>query len=438
MFVCVREFDYIVREGSGLAGDRYKEVSSNAFSQLRQYSEEFREADSFLRITSRKGKDAIQVRNHVGTILTKDGFQIEVIPKIQDEGQVDYSEEDTRRILLKMLRALRGASFKQASEAAIRTPRMPLLEIYISILLNLVAEVVRRGLRSNYVRVQAEASYLKGRLLVSRQLRKPHLHDKFCIDYNEYLTNRPINRIIKAALLRVYKITRSSSNKRDARELLFAFDDIPASTDIYNDLQRVQLDRTMREYDHVLSWCKLILAGMGPFSAKGNFETLSILYPMERLFEDYVSHCLRRQLAELFPDATHLKAGASQHSLVASHQCKPMFRLKPDILITKGKEPLHVIDAKWKLLNENARAKNYEISQMDMYQLFAYGRKYMEGQAERSLMLIYPKSPNFTKPLPPFHYDNATTLQVLPFDLEEGRLVGWDGSVPKLADESAA
>ena len=430
MSICVREFDYIVSEARGAADDKCKEVPDSVFDQLQQLLDISPEADSCLKITRRKGGAAIQVRNYVGAIRTKSGFQVEIIPKIQDENQVDFSEEDTRLVQLKMLRALRGTPFKQVSDAAIRTPRMPLLEVYISILLNLVGEVVKRGLRSNYVRVQAEASYLKGRLLVSRQLRKPYLLDKFCIDYDEYLTNRPVNRIIKAALLRVYKLTSSSSNQQHARKLIFAFDDIPASTDIHNDFQRVQLDRTMREYDRVLSWCKLILAGMGPLSAKGSFETLSILYPMERLFEDYVAHCLRQQLAELFPGATHLKTGAAKHSLVASHQRKPIFRLRPDILITKGKEPLHVIDTKWKLLNESARAKKYGISQADMYQLFAYGRKYMEGQAKQSLMLIYPKSPNFTKPLPPFHYDDDTTLQVLPFDLKEGKLLGGTAASP--------
>jgi 5-methylcytosine-specific restriction enzyme subunit McrC len=58
-----------------------------------------------------------------------------------------------------------------------------------------------------------------------------------------------------------------------------------------------------------------------------------------------------------------------------------------------------VMDTKWKLLDAslNTIKDKYNLSQSDMYQLFAYGEKYLEGQG--GLYLIYPKYRGFKEPL---------------------------------------
>ncbi|HLK97107.1 MAG TPA: hypothetical protein VK364_05010, partial [Hymenobacter sp.] len=55
---------------------------------------------------------------------------------------------------------------------------------------------------------------------------------------------------------------------------------------------------------------------------------------------------------------------------------------------------------------------NYAIEQADLYQLYAYGKKY----AADDLFLIYPASDTFQVPLPVFVYDATTRLHVVPFD----------------------
>ena len=79
------------------------------------------------------------------------------------------------------------------------------------------------------------------------------------------------------------------------------------------------------------------------------------------------------------------------------------------------------MDTKWKLINGNSRAKNYGISQSDMYQLYAYGHKYLTG--DKKLMLIYPMNESFKVPLSKFTYEGDFELFVVPFDLMKGELV---------------
>jgi 5-methylcytosine-specific restriction enzyme subunit McrC len=100
--------------------------------------------------------------------------------------------------------------------------------------------------------------------------------------------------------------------------------------------------------------------------------------------------------------------------LVEYHKERQKFNLRPDIVINKWEI---IADTKWKLLNEWNDSINYDISQADMYQLFAYAKKYKS----KKLYLIYPKTENFTKRLEPFFYENwneKTTLEVIPYDLE--------------------
>ena len=130
---------------------------------------------------------------------------------------------------------------------------------------------------------------------------------------------------------------------------------------------------------------------------------------MEKIFESYVA----KKLVQHNPDRK-IKTQDTAHYLVEYHKDKPKFNLRPDIVIN-GWEI--VADTKWKLLDGTDESINYGISQSDMYQLFAYAKKYKS----KKLYLIYPKTDTFTTKLEPFFYhylDEQISLEVVPYDLE--------------------
>jgi len=245
----------------------------------------------------------------------------------------------------------------------------------------------------------------------------------FSVQCDEYQSNRPANRLIKTTLLLVSKVSKNPKNQRLARELSFVFEEIPVSNDIQNDFKQVRTDRTMDYYLSVLSWCKLLLNGMGPTASSGKFNTLSLLYPMERIFEDYVTKCLQSNISNYFGNGSVLKSQSTIHSLVNNHHGKQIFQMRPDLLILKDKKISCVLDVKWKIINSSDRKNKYGISQADMYQLYAYGKKYMAGTERKHVILIYPKSKFFQSPLAPFEYEDDFILEVLPFDIQNGMLI---------------
>lgn len=90
---------------------------------------------------------------------------------------------------------------------------------------------MKRGLRRDYVSEQSNLFALRGKLLVSQQLRQNlQRPDRFFTDHDDFSPNRPENRLLHAALRKVLSATVSELIQRLARELVFVFADVPPST----------------------------------------------------------------------------------------------------------------------------------------------------------------------------------------------------------------
>jgi len=375
------------------------------------------DSSHWLKLTKLRNQHAIQFTNYVGVVRAPCGFQIEVLPKIGK----NTSEEEARGLLIKMLKCLSGFRHIKTSNADLNTERMPLLEVFIKQFLEAVSALVKRGLRSDYIARQDNLFALRGRLLVAQQITQNLVNrDRFFTEHDEFCANRPENRLLHSALRQVLSMCRSQQSQCLARELCFIFADVPMSTEVVQDIQRIRLDRGMSYYESALDWAKLILKSLSPIAGMGKHHVASLLFPMEALFESYVEKHLAKQLHADYV----LKAQVSSQHLVA-HQEQQWFRLKPDLLIKYKQRTDLVLDTKWKLLDagKNNTREKYQLNQADFYQLFAYGHHYLDGKGD--VVLIYPKTDNFAQPLPVFSFPKAAEMRlwVLPFCLKERKLI---------------
>jgi 5-methylcytosine-specific restriction enzyme subunit McrC len=173
----------------------------------------------------------------------------------------------------------------------------------------------------------------------------------------------------------------------------------------------------MAHYHGVKLWCELILKEQLPLTVSGRWHGLSLLFPMEKLFERYVAHCLRRKLANTAKIVTQ---AARKH--LCRHGEADWFELRPDLLIIRGSKNW-ILDTKWKCLDQtlNTTKDKYKVSQGDMYQMFAYGQRYLNGRGQ--MLLIYPKTQTFSQTLPAFDFSGELKLWAVAFDLERGAVV---------------
>ena len=376
-----------------------------------------------VRPVKRDGSLYLQVLNYVGVVSTPCGCTIEILPKTTNEDtESDLSRQ--RVILLKMLNRVFSLSLKEFELTNLQLAKRQLPEILINLFLGQVKDLVKRGVRSDYISIQTEAPYLRGRLRVESQLRqRPGRDHYFSIEYDDFIPDRAENRLIHSSLKKSLAWIGSVSNRKLARELLFAFDDIPLSRNYSGDFVRWQSDRNMLLYRGLKPWCQLILGHQTPFSIAGTHFGQSFLFPMNDLFEKYVATVLKQQLQP----GHQLKEQASSQHLIQKHNDRKFFQLRPDILILNGDSPKTLLDCKWKLLDQTDNSdtsiykKKYGIQQSDLYQLYAYGKKYLNGSG--CMYLVYPKHRAFREPLADFQFDEELRLRVIPFDLDTDKLV---------------
>jgi 5-methylcytosine-specific restriction enzyme subunit McrC len=196
--------------------------------------------------------------------------------------------------------------------------------------------------------------------------------------------------------------------------MLFAFEATPHSQNYRSDFAKWRQGRDMAHYAPVLPWIKLILDERSPFSLKDVHRGISFLFPMEKLFERYVTQILDTHLGQLGYSVT------AQLQTEYLSSAPRAFQLRPDIGVFRGGKLVGILDAKWKLIDKNARYTNGDpdpklgIKQADVYQLLAYGHKYLKGRGK--VTLIYPQWTRFDEPFS-FQIGDELTLNVVPFDL---------------------
>lgn len=372
----------------------------------------------WLRFARRGTRRAIQVTSFVGVIRAPNGYQIEVLPKVGKA--IGGGAVEARQLLIEMLCCLNGFRHVQTDIAKLLAARMPLLEVFIAEFLRGVEKIVKRGLRCDYQSRQGNVFALRGKLMVAQNLRHNVIRaDRFFTEHDEFSTNRPENRLLHAALCQALLLSASQPNQQLARELRFVFADVPVSEQVRSDFQRVRLDRGMGYYADALAWARLILEQETPLTGAGGHAAPSLMFPMEAVFEAFVARNLARQVAR----PLLLKTQPSSHHLVR-HREQSWFRLKPDLLVRDADCDVLVLDTKWKLLDA-LKANGSEkcgLSQADFYQLQAYGHSYLDGKGD--VVLIYPKTAAFDRPLPVFEFPKSEGLRlwVLPFCLKSRTL----------------
>ncbi|GAB2556075.1 McrC family protein [Spirosoma areae] len=383
-------------------------VPENVFQTLRRFAFESDQADVLLTFTMYKGRELIRIRNYVGLLPLWGGIHLEILPKIEQPA-------NARSLLLTMLRQVRHSPFRTLTSAHTEAVRLPLWEVFVRAFLDTLEPLLRQGVQRAYVAVERNERFWKGKFQMTRQQREnAHHAERLAVVYDALTPNVPPNRILKTTLVQLNQRTGSLASQRRIQRFLAVLDEVPVAESVPDDLSASRrASRLFTRYEPALRWAEALLTEQGFGVRPGRVGSLSLLFPMERVFEEYVAHGIRTY----WPDAGMVTIQESSTHLVDEHVGAPKFKLRPDILI-RHNDRLFVLDTKWKQVDgqksdETPSTANYGIEQADLYQLYAYGKKY----AASDLFLIYPANERFRQPLAVFGYDATTRLHVVPFDV---------------------
>ncbi|MBC5731944.1 McrC family protein [Pseudoflavonifractor sp. NSJ-25] len=405
-------------------------LPEHAFDQLEQFILSNREEGSgtqpleLMSLSAKPGVGkVITAKNYVGVITTRDGTEIEILPKLTIEG--DDSDQAVRKVFLTMLRTVQEAPFKTFRTAHLNTSRMRLLDLFVRMFLDEAHRLIQRGLKSDYTARQDNEPCVRGKIVFSEHIRKNLLHrERIFVEYDVFSVDCPENRLVKSTAVYLQRHATDLQNRKDLRIVLSVMDQVPVSKHVEQDFLRCGQSRSMADYRRLLELCRVFLQGKSFTAFSGGEAALALLFPMERVFESYVAAVLRRHL-----DSRQYRVHVQAKGKYLFELPRKQFALRPDLVIedlNSGERT--ILDTKWKLLSPQWH--NYGISQADMYQMYAYQKEY----AAKQVVLLYPDCEAMAGQKSPLCYSSPSGSLVIVQTLRLDSPIAMAEAVKELLD----
>lgn len=411
----MREYETII--GNKEYKNQYRYIEKNKFNELIEFIHAFdsdeKESDvlDFIKIGYKRNVgETVTFKNYVGLIQINNKFQIQILPKIEfAKGEKD----ETKQIFIKMLRSMKDFPSKVFTNANLKFEKMNLYEIFINMYLQEVRRLIKHGIKSAYIGQEDNLNVYKGKLLVEKHIKQNFIHkERFYVGFDEYQVNRAENKLIKSTLLKLQKLTSSMENSKEIRQLLTVFELVEPSTNYDKDFAKVVINRHTKDYEMLIKWSKVFLKDKSFTTFSGTESSRALLFPMEKVFESYVAKNIKKIFSRVGWNVSAQDKGYYLFDTLNEEQYKK-FAIRPDLVVTREDGSIIILDTKWKNLTNNRRI-NFGISQADMYQMYAYSKKYKTPD----IWLLYPMNNEMRKSKPiRFESGDGVTVSVFFIDL---------------------
>ncbi|WP_163555447.1 McrC family protein [Helicobacter suis] len=362
---------------------------------------------AFLRF---KNSNTLTTQNYVGVIQLR-GFCIEILPKIYKADLSGHSQDCPQKLypldrpefikkvrqfinqekfefirptcplcyakqfLLNCLHTLKNTPFKKSSLAHLTNASLPLLEIFARMFLEECQQLIKRGLKRDYLAISKNRLFFKGKLEFASHLKTNLIHkERFYTTSDAYSLDVPPNRLIKSTLKILKPLALSPKSQEKLNSMWFVLDEVCTSQNIESDFTKSKHATRYKEYENLLAWCNLFLRQKSLTPYSGADCAYAFLFPMEKLFESFVGFWLQKSLEDYTVSLQEQKYD------FIKDRC-----LRPDIIL-RGKNEQIILDTKWKEVQGLE-----DISQNDLYQIWAYASTYATlEQTHISIWLVYP------------------------------------------------
>ena len=371
-----------------------------------------------------ENKKCLKATSYVGVIQTEN-LSIEILPKTYTALN---NIETHRHIFIEMLKPLLNINELQINRAHLSTTKNKnIYEMFISLFIQSVDTLVHKGLKSQYIEKEDNQYFLKGKLKFNEHIKRNYIHkERFYVEFDEYLQDRIENRLLKSTIALLLKKSNDVENKKRLRQQLSLFDDINLSNNYDIDFKKVNVHRGMEYYSLPLQFSELFLKHKSFTSLRGKEDVFALLFPMEKVFENYMQFVLNNSKTNLGITSV-IPNGYNGDYLLKNGKCE-MTNQQPDYLLEMKDNSIIISDAKWKLLdissNNTKKCKEDEkvnISSNDAYQLFSYLNYY---DAQKVAYVFVPNTDITKEIMLEYIKGQDKKIKIVPIDLE--RLVHPD------------
>lgn len=295
--------------------------------------------------------------------------------------------------------------------------------------LNELEHIFRRGFYKKYVHKEENIQFLKGKLLVGKQIQNNIMKNvKFMCSYGNLTFDNIENQIILRATKLLIPLIRFNE---DIRWNLLRFshllrEEVSLTNVIPEDCNKVQFSRLNDYYSSIIQLSKVILQNYFIRSTSvGESVGFNFIVNMNKVYEDFVTQLIEEVVKEDGGDYE-----VEKQERFDSLDRERRIKIKPDVILRKKNTDQHpyIIDAKYKKQESNA----------DYFQVIAYA---LAIPSTTDCYLIYPQDENidmyqFTIEANKFNDARADIkLHVIKIDLLLGEEDNFQSYIKKMKEQ---
>jgi 5-methylcytosine-specific restriction enzyme subunit McrC len=317
-----------------------------------------------LEIIYENGKHKLRAKGHVGSILLqRSKITINIEPKFEHAWDnlfklFEYTENVVPNFGTGDVQAETGDS---------------LWDIFAKTFIKKTMYLIHTGLYRTYVSKTEEITAIRGRLLITQNIRSPQkFRTKHWCEFDELSYDILENQLVLYCASLLVKYVNNSKIKQE----LIRIKNIVLSQNVtlklqfsLTDANLIVINRMNKKYESIFSYCKLILQKLAykKFDNDGKITIPDFTISMWDLFEKFVNKSLIKEYGKKGFDVTfqektkNILVPILDYDTTDKKYGKPS-RIEPDnTLSSKDKEKL-ILDTKWKK----------KVSSGDWYQMISY------------------------------------------------------------------
>ena len=333
-------------------------------------------------------KDGIITQNYVGVIRYKN-FQLDILPKLLRKHDDLENDQWVIKNLIYMISVTQKLDIKITEHADINHCENPFLEVLIREFATSLFECLKRLTPRNYIRVEDNLNYLKGKLKFIENIKYNCANQaKFYCEYDEFSENNKLNQLFLFVTKCLFSISHSSENRKILSFIMNYFCDIPfIKYDKYK-ADKIILTRNQQLFSHPFKLAKMFLNNISVDISRNSIENISLLWDMNMLFEEFVYEIIKQHIDGYTPHYQRNKK-----LLRNADNLKEYGNTFVDIYLQKNdteeneENSTIILDTKYKINSGG----NSEFLNSDIYQICTYCLLHNTDKA----ILFYPADLNF-------------------------------------------
>lgn len=324
----------------------------------------------------------IEATSWVGVIKYKN-LHFQILPKLiyKKECKDDYDETarlETKSAVLKnllyMLSYTKKLDIRTSEDTKLLKAENPFMEILIREYANSLFECLRRLTPKKYIREYENLNYLKGKILFSENIKYNCVNgSKFYCEFDEFSENNILNRLFLFVSTCLFNISGDSKNKKILKLIMNYYFDIQLERFDKYKVGKIKLTRNQELFKKPFNLAKMFIEQTSVDLSKNKFENITLIWDMNKLFEEFIYQLIKKELPELNPTyqkGKKLFIGNYRNTYV-------------DIFL-KSKDGINgiVLDTKYKIIKNAKDFSNGDVFQVSTYCLL---------HGVKKAILLYPQ-----------------------------------------------